>query len=209
LGWSATIDGDYNYYYDGYIETYDPQGGVIGALESPLDLPGTSVSAVLMGRDSDNSDIGTWWGKMYGSYAGDGSDIPGGFIAGHTNPITGVVKGMLTSLFVGVDGNVGIITGDFDGQYHPDLGMWDADGSLTATEMASGFKGYATDFNYIDGYINGSFGDVGGYIYSDYGIYDSSYGTLQSYTTWLTDLSGNAEDWGIFNIELGGYYERP
>ncbi|KPK42595.1 MAG: hypothetical protein AMJ78_01925 [Omnitrophica WOR_2 bacterium SM23_29] len=218
LAWSAEIDAYYHYYdyYWDELYAYSPHYGIMGAIQSPFESPGTPADITLMGEAYPDDYI-TWWGYLYGSYADDGSEIPDGFIGGRTSSI----EGMLVSLYIDDAGNAGTLSGNFGGyydefgvwistgDYYDELDMWMATGEMTAIQRATGYNpdDYDYDDTYIDGYIYGNF-DNGGEIYSGNSIYDIGYGQLMSYTTWLIDPStGNPEPWGIFNIELGGYFD--
>ena len=215
LAWSAEIDAAYNYYsYDDEAVYYSHSNhyGIIGATASPFESPGTPVGITLMGETYPYGDI-AWWGYLEGSYAGDRSTIPdgGGFIAGRTNPNTNSIDGALVTLYIDPSGNAGTLSGNFSGEHYPDINMWQASGTMTATQRATGYYDdgveWWTDGNSIDGYFNGAFNTKdGGEIYNNNGIRDISWGYLGSYTTWLVK-DGAPEPWGIYNIELGGYYD--
>ena len=219
LAWSGEIDAYYHYYDDSYDELCadTEHYGIMGATQSPFALPGTPVDITLMGETYPDDYI-TWWGYLDGSYVGDGSIIPDGFIGGRTNSI----EGMLTALYIDDLGNAGTLSGNFqsgyydefdtwiptDG-YYDDLDMWQATGGMTATQRTTGYNplDYDDDDNYIDGYAYGVF-DSGGEFYPYESIYSIGYGELMSYTAWLIDpFTDNDEPWGIFNIELGGYFD--
>lgn len=215
LGWSAGVEADMVYYNGEYIDSFGYTNAIIGAIDSPLATAGSAVPVVLMGAGSGTN---TWSGYIYGSLADDGSSIIDGFTTGSLSEITDAVKGLFAAIFMDVSGNAGTLTGSFEGAYYPDLEMWDGDGEATAVERGSYLAdNYTDDYNYIDGYISGSFGEPGRQIYSDYGIrYMSSYGGYEdsaSYTRWLVDISDPeypvSADWGIFNIQMGGYYDDP
>ncbi len=201
----------YNFYdieYDSVISGEEnAHMGIIGAIESPFDSPGTPVNITLLG-ESHPDRLMSWWGSLYGSEAGDGSSIPVGIIAGRTNSITG----FLTALYIDTDGNAGILNGDFSGEYYDSINQWIAEGAITATQMASGYtsEDYDYDYNYYDGLLSQGGFDAGGNIFYAEGkdeIRDISNGSCASYTAWLIDQDDMPEGWGIFNTELGGYFD--
>ncbi len=222
LAWSAEIDAKYNNYYyhkDRRHYTNEVQyssssynDGIIGALSSPFASPGTPVATVLIG-DADTNGLRTWWGHIGDhSRAGDGSVMPEGVIAGNISK-SNTVEGAMALLYIDAQGNAGTLTGDFSGSYMPDIDMWLAGGTMKATQLATGYNTahYHVKENDIKGYFNGSFDD-GGSIYNinNANIHDIDNGYVGSKTYSLARTSyGPAESWGVFNIELGGFFDKP
>ncbi len=210
LAWSAEVDAYYHYLDYGEITSDDCEyvhAGLAGAVTSPFVSPGTPVAITLMGETEPYGYI-SWWGYVSENEMSDGSVLPDGFIGGRTNSC----EGMLASLYIDGDGHAGTLWGNFDGEYYENFDMWMATGSMTATQRTVGYDpgSYDTDVYYMDGDIYGDFNDTGGEIYSDYGIYGVAYGELGAYTAWLINPeTGDAEPWGIYNIELGGYFDYP
>ena len=214
LAWSVDSFAGYHY-YDRYLYALDWCGwqwGIIGATTSPFASPNSPVEITFVGEAYPYYYI-TWWGDLYGSYA-DGSVIPldtggwpAGFIGGRTDP-WGSMEGILVSLYIDSTGNAGYLKGDFMGNYYHSINMFEAAGTIIATQKALGYdpSNYFCDYNFIDGYLYGSF-IPGGAIYSRDSIYNMGYGYLCSYTAWL--VNNVDEPWGIFNIELGGHYDYP
>jgi hypothetical protein len=184
------------------------------------------VETIMMGS-ADGKGARTFWGELRENsrdYSGNAA-IPEGFIGISIDAVGGAVNGIFAALYVEDSGKAGILRGVFTGQYFEEDELWGAFGKVTADEMASGYIGHR-DWDVanhpIDGYMKGFFkidGSDGGSIYNTksngrgIGIADSSCGSLGSYTSWLKyeqhDHSGYSEKWGIFNIELGGKYDRP
>ena len=216
LAWSAEIDAKYNYYSKSHksleYSNSSNNDGIIGALASPFESLGTPVDTVLMG-ESDTKGYKTWWGHIENSSrAGDGSVMPKGFIVGSISG-TNSLKCALASLYIDEFGNAGTLIGDFSGDYIPDIDMWMAAGSITANRHATGYNPshYHSRENHIKGYVKGDFDGSGSiYVPNNKNIYDISDGYSGSNTYSLSRTSsGPAESWGIFNLELGGYFNKP
>lgn len=206
LAWSGKIDAFYHYYdsernrvkYD----RADSNIGIIGAIASPFETPGLPVGSVIMGEAIPGGHK-TWWGYLHGlDFARDKTVLPDGFIGGTINSSGDSLDGILACLYVDDSGNAGTLLGDFVGEYFSSIDMWLANGSMTATRRATGHTDYDYDSNSIKGYLNGSF-ENGGAIYNNANIYNISHGHLTSYTSNLRNLSTL---WGVYNMELGGYF---
>jgi len=221
---SGYIDAAYIFYDFNLDEiTYDDYHyGLLGTTESPFvsaaaaydvqpGTPGTPVDITLMGESYPYGLI-TWEGYEYLYGVGEDNSEVGYFIGGRTNHTGSAVEdveGILAGFYIDNAGNAGTLSGSFAGSYFPALDMWQAEGTVTATQRATGDPlGYSDASEYIDGYLYGYF-DNGGAIYNDYSLYDIGWGYTYSWTWWLEDSSYNPEPWGIFNIELGGYYDTP
>jgi|GEM_PF-2045205 len=232
LAFSAQIEAAYHYYEEEYVNyLYQDFNGILGTTTSPftsattINEPGNAVTLYVMGKSDPKVELDktTWWGSLSGSVAGDGSEIPNGhgFIGGRTY-VSGTnthLEGMLISLYLAndSDGSAGILEGSFTGASYQisdyEIMFESTSGSIRATKKAVGYGDtYSTQTNSIGGNFLGTFGGttITGYMYQDYGIYGISYGYLGSYTAWLRNAAEIDETWGIFNMELGGwYYDTP
>ncbi|MFC1858809.1 hypothetical protein ACFL9U_12410 [Thermodesulfobacteriota bacterium] len=236
LAWSAGGYGGYHYHDGSSINQQGSFAGNLGTLSSPftnataVDTPGSAVELYMLGTAWPDG-YGTWWGHITGSFADD-SDIPldgvsGGFIGGRTTfnylfsnylPEKELHEGMLVSLYVNGD-DAGILEGDFTGAFYPlsmdngYSGMYDVNGgTIRATKKATGYgsaMSYEVNTEDIRGTYHGNFfsgGSIVGELYRDSDGINSTSGYLDSKRAWLAK-DGTAEDWGVLDIELGGYYE--
>lgn len=212
LAWSARTEAQFNYFdYYGdeviYYDDYSYADGIMGSLISPFANAGNATPVVIIGEaDGGYGMSAAAWGRISGSFAGDGSRIPDGFI-GAAVSMANVMKGIIAALYIDEAGIAGTLLGAFTGHVIPNGSIWQAEGTITATPYASGFgEEYLTNNNYIDGSATGTFG-AEGTIEMPYNIYDMSYGSLMSYTACFKDpVTGDPLNWGIYNIELGGYF---
>lgn len=232
LAFSAWLDVAYTYYdtESDYLDYSNDFLGILGTEISPFASAeavggyGSSVPLYLMAEVSPAEEESAWWGYLDNAYTPDDSvSIPEGFIGGRTTaayddsgnllPEPGLAEGFFITLYVDDSGNAGILEGDFEGDFVPISqydAILDASGNTQAKLMATGFDplDYSSDDNYFDGYLFGTF-NAGGEIYTGDSLSSIGYGYLWSYTAWLVDSTGNDAPWGIYNLELGGYYSTP
>lgn len=150
--------------------------------------------------DGNYSDPSLFSTKILSSEISSGVDYAG-FLFG---AVDSSVTGGLYALYVKDDGSGGVLSGDFTGTTYPDLGMWDGEGSIAATELASDTG--ITSETFEDSLSHGS---VFGWINGDFGTDGSSIKTKMGIGRTLS-LTGNT-DFGIFNLAFGGdnYYSNP
>ena len=235
LFWSTDIDGRFHHYSEedkkGDKEVHYHKSSVndaiIGATASPFETLGAPVNTVLMGEVSTDG-LRTWWGRLGDeSRAGDETVMPVGVIGGSVSLPTlkkddglmhHILKGSLAALYIDEFDNAGTLIGDFTGEYMPNIGMWTADGTMKATQRATGYHHYHLRDNDIKGYAYGGFRGGGKiYIPDNENIYSLTADCREDHTSYIGShtyslsrtKSGPAETWGVFNLELGGYFTRP
>ncbi|RZB30238.1 MAG: hypothetical protein SRB1_02518 [Desulfobacteraceae bacterium Eth-SRB1] len=209
LAFGGDIDGAYYYYrsdYDG-MECYDYsiEGG-IGVIDSPFELPGIPVETRLIGKTYPSA-YTTWWTNISGNDYVETENQWSGWIGGVTHDNT--VKGMINGLYIDSSGYAGILSGLFTGPHYPEIEMWEANGTLTADkksltadyDVGSDLSSYTNSGN-PDGDIYGTF--------NGYGFINAGDSLEAAETTWLTNPQTNKDEpWGIYKLELGGYYDNP
>ena len=214
---SGLFWGDHLYYdpEDDYLYDCESEiAGVIGTLTSPYAQElGASQSAdlYLMGETSPFN-TPTFLAELDGNYAHDEYEFMG-LIGGHRGPVdfdevSGVpFAGSLALLYIDEDGNGGMLEGLFGGDYYSALDLFSATGTLTGTRYFEYQGEDELSFDDItsgpiEGYFCGSFKDGEGadvgYMYNEYSL--SEIGTSEH-------ASFEGQMWGIWEMELGGYYE--
>ncbi|NVL90005.1 MAG: hypothetical protein HWN69_03270 [Desulfobacterales bacterium] len=133
------------------------------------------------------------------------SDITTGAYSGYLGGVINEVVGAVYAVYIDPSQNAGILKGDFSGPTYPEIGMWEADGSIYRIVMESEDIGISP--NELD--VNLDEGIMVGWVSGDFGADDSE---LYSYLGWGSTLSiSGHDDWGIFQLAFGydNYAENP
>ena len=189
----------------------------------------TGIPATILGEyyhDTDYTAPGNniWYtDDLYSSNYKDWTDTTydggayQGFMGGIEMPsLSGserTLGGGLTALYIDPAGNAGYLQGSLAGKAYPDIGMFEMDGLIDRTQMATASEvgisaSDLTDSTYwgwLDVYgLAGQFKDgttAAGSIMGDY-----DYGDTLSIANWTTNI---AQNWGIYGLTLYGKHDAP
>lgn len=196
----------------------DTFGGILGSTGYPWYAGGASITIIGSYlpylNDYTKPTIFTTQlsGKFYSTSVEDGNTngayegTMGGFLA---DDVRGVQIGM-RGVYIGPDNNTaGVLRGSYAGSLYKDLGMWDAEGTLSATVMNSNFENNpagVTKDNLSSKIVYGAIlSEMSGHFTSDGSPVSGS--IIASMTTSGATRSIKGQDWGILNstIWTGGY----
>ncbi|MFZ3114585.1 MAG: FecR family protein [Syntrophales bacterium] len=189
----------------------------------------TGIPATILGEyyhDTDYTAPGNniWYtDDLYSSNYKDWTDTTydggayQGFMGGIEMPsLSGserTLGGGLIALYIDPAGNAGYLQGSLAGKAYPDIGMFEMDGLIDRTQMATASEvgisaSDLTDSTYwgwLDVYgLAGQFKDgttAAGSIMGDY-----DYGDTLSIANWTTNI---AQNWGIYGLTLYGKHDAP
>ncbi|MFA5164422.1 MAG: FecR family protein [Candidatus Omnitrophota bacterium] len=191
---------------EGYISWAGEERGLMGSTEEDW-WDNKSFTARAIGGfwyDYDDGVPKLWNTEIESNNVekNNNTTLDGGAYYGFTTGIwkNGLMSdGRVIAIFAAPDGRVGIMRGGAEGGYYEGIDLWQASMDLS-TEMVEGYsytpEGLRNDINeeYIgDMGVGGSFAGNG----TIYGNIDEAY----SYS--LPDMP-----WGIFNVKMGGWFEK-
>lgn len=191
---------------EGYISWAGEERGFMGSTVEDWWNNRSFIARAIGGFWYDYDDAAPkFWDTEIESYnveKGDSTTLDGGAYYGFTTGIwkNGIMSdGKVAAIFAAPDGRVGIMRGDAEGGYHDGIEMWQVSMGLT-TEIAEGYSYSPEDLRYDineeyigDMAVGGSFAGNG----TIYGYIDEAY----SYS--LPDMP-----WGIFNVKMGGLFDK-
>ncbi|MBW2027841.1 MAG: FecR domain-containing protein [Deltaproteobacteria bacterium] len=170
--------------------------GIMGGTAEPWNASAADPSEIgLMGlyqpTDGDYTRPSLFGGEI------EESDITtGGAYHGYLEGVIDDVDGLLYAIYIDESGNGGILKGNFSGSVYPDLGMWDASGSIYPIAMANDLEVLPEDLH-----SNVEEGFIAGWVASDFGATDSK---IESGLLWGNTLSIKGyDDWGVYGFFLG------
>ncbi len=210
-GFVTGLNNSFYHFYDGDDTIWDRDSisGYFGSIASPFTIPGTPVSFMAMGKVS-----GIWSQTWWDNFSGTGSAWDG-FIGGNRSFDNKTISGGVASFYIANDGSAGILDATLDGTIYPGS-IFKVDGTdLKATEKtASGY--IPANFNTylatsaVNGEITGEFAGGTGSISTVGFLQDIAFNASGTRTQWFVN-PGTAKDepWGIYKLELGGYYTNP
>lgn len=202
--WYGLMGDNGGYFNDSIGDVY----GYVGGLTAPWSV--APVPVVYMGTYNDMSlSQYIWNDDIYSYNANDGTNTTydngayHGFIGGAWN--SGSINARVISLYVDPSGNAGYIKGSLAGMLYPELAMFEADGTWTATQMttaplgmvsadlygSSGSSAVVTTNAGMTGSVSGAFNNASGYM------------TGVNNHAWTRYING--QDWGIYDLIINGY----
>ena len=205
------IDTDYYWLNPSYL---NPIKGILGTTVSPFLNPGTPVALHLMGEGYPDyvNNRTLWWAGISGNNYVDTSSQWAGWLGGYTSP-DNIVRGVMNGLYVDSSGHAGILLSNhFTGTHYSDaLNVWEAEGNLTAIEMATYYSAGSLSYikSYPDSYLAGNL--LGGFGTPQWDIYSDG-GYLQDQNGLGYDISQTrrfaGESWGIYQLGFGGGFNN-
>ncbi|MEE8574459.1 MAG: FecR domain-containing protein, partial [Thermodesulfobacteriota bacterium] len=206
LLFGASIDGDYGGLiapgvFDGDVDSMS--AGLMGGTTSLWS--GSPEAALLMGEAINTNGAVGYVNHIRGS--GEGGEFSGGSVGLYDSAGNDRIIGSAAMLYIRPGGEAGVITSsDIDGVAFPDIGMWEATGSFTATQKNTiSVAPAGLDASIYNTYTNS------GVLSASFNGSGNIFGEVLLETNSIVDYVNNtAELWGTFSPwmlnEVAGTY---